>query len=59
MATTETFVHGRLYPIPLADLQPDPNQLQTLYHQGISATQGNTILDPGIRSFSENSRRLT
>ena len=26
MATTETFVHGRLYEMPLADLQPDPNQ---------------------------------
>jgi hypothetical protein len=26
MATTETFVHGRLYQIPLTDLQPDPNQ---------------------------------
>lgn len=26
MATTETFVTGRLYEIPLADLQPDPNQ---------------------------------
>jgi ParB family chromosome partitioning protein len=26
MATTETFVHGRPYEMPLADLQPDPNQ---------------------------------
>ncbi len=26
MATTETFVHGWLYQMPLADLQPDPNQ---------------------------------
>jgi ParB family chromosome partitioning protein len=26
MATTETFVHGRLYQMPLAELQPDPNQ---------------------------------
>ena len=26
MATTETFVPGRLYEMPLADLQPDPNQ---------------------------------
>jgi hypothetical protein len=26
MATTETFVPGRLYEIPQADLQPDPNQ---------------------------------
>ena len=26
MATTETFVHGRLYEMPLSDLQPDPNQ---------------------------------
>jgi ParB family chromosome partitioning protein len=26
MATTETFVAGRLYEMPLADLQPDPNQ---------------------------------
>ena len=26
MATMETFVHGRLYEMPLADLQPDPNQ---------------------------------
>jgi hypothetical protein len=26
MATTETFVPNRLYEIPLADLQPDPNQ---------------------------------
>ena len=58
MATTETFVRGRLYQMPLADLQPDPKQLQTLYHPGISATQGNTILDPGIRSFSENNRRF-
>jgi ParB family transcriptional regulator, chromosome partitioning protein len=26
MATTETFVHGRLCQMPLAELQPDPNQ---------------------------------
>jgi ParB family transcriptional regulator, chromosome partitioning protein len=26
MAATETFVPGRLYEMPLADLQPDPNQ---------------------------------
>ena len=26
MATTETFVPGRLYEMPLTDLQPDPNQ---------------------------------
>jgi hypothetical protein len=26
MATTETFVPGRRYEMPLADLQPDPNQ---------------------------------
>ena len=26
MATAETFVPGRLYEMPLADLQPDPNQ---------------------------------
>ena len=26
MATTETFVPGRLYDMPLADLQQDPNQ---------------------------------
>lgn len=26
MATTETFVPGRLYEMPLADLQADPNQ---------------------------------
>jgi ParB family transcriptional regulator, chromosome partitioning protein len=26
MATTDTFVPGRLYEMPLADLQPDPNQ---------------------------------
>ncbi|MCX5821449.1 MAG: ParB N-terminal domain-containing protein, partial [Deltaproteobacteria bacterium] len=26
MAATETFVPGRLYEVPLADLQPDPNQ---------------------------------
>ena len=26
MATTETFVPGRLYEMPLADLQPAPNQ---------------------------------
>jgi len=26
MVTTETFVPGRLYEMPLADLQPDPNQ---------------------------------
>ena len=28
MATTETFVPGRLYNMPLADLQQDPNQLR-------------------------------
>jgi len=26
MAATETFMPGRLYEMPLADLQPDPNQ---------------------------------
>ena len=26
MATTVAFVPGRLYEMPLADLQPDPNQ---------------------------------
>ncbi len=28
MATTETFVPGRLYELPMAGLQPDPNQLR-------------------------------
>jgi hypothetical protein len=48
MATTETFVPGRLYDMPLADLQQDPNQPRKYLDPA--------ALDELIASVKENTR---